>query len=92
VGDPLNHPTVITLAEKHGRTPAQIVLLCHIDHGSATIPKSFRPGRIAENIAIFDFTLTADDIAAIDVMDMGLRGGPYPDRFDLGHTNIQVEN
>ena len=57
-----------------------------------TIPKSFRRERIAENIDIFDFALTADDIAAIDAMDIGLRGGPDPDRFDLSRTNIRVED
>ena len=70
----------------------QVVLRWHMDHGLVTIPKSFRPERIAENIDIFDFALTADDIAAIDAMDMGLRGGPDPDRFDLSRTNIRVED
>jgi len=63
-----------------------------MDHGLVTTPKSFRPQRIAENIDIFDFVLTADDIAAIDAMDMGLRGGPDPDRYDLSRTDIRVKD
>ena len=63
-----------------------------MDHGLVTIPKSFRPQRFAENIDIFDFVLTADDIAAIDAMDMGLRGGPDPDRYDLSRTDIRVKD
>ena len=90
--DPLAHPIVIGLAAKYRKTPVQVVLRWHMDHGLVTIPKSFRPERIAENIDIFDFALTADDIAAIDAMDMGLRGGPDPDRFDLIRTNIRVED
>ena len=67
------------LATKHRKTPAQIVLRWHIEHGLCAIPKSFRPERIAENINIFDFALTRDDIAAIDALDTGVRGGPDPD-------------
>ena len=90
--DPLAHPTIAELAAKYRKTPAQVVLRWHMDHGLVTIPKSFRPQRIAENIDIFDFVLTADDIAAIDAMDMGLRGGPDPDRYDLSRTDIRVKD
>jgi diketogulonate reductase-like aldo/keto reductase len=92
VKDPLAHPTLVNLAAKYGKTPAQVVLRWHIDHGLVTIPKSFRPERIRENIDIFDFVLTRDDIAAIDAMDMGLRGGPDPDQFDLSRTTFRVED
>jgi diketogulonate reductase-like aldo/keto reductase len=77
--DPLEHPTVIGLAKKYRKTPAQVVLRWHLDHGLAAIPKSFRPERIAENIDIFDFVLTGGDVAAIDAMDTGVRSGPNPD-------------
>jgi diketogulonate reductase-like aldo/keto reductase len=90
--DPLAHPTILTLAAKYRKTSAQVILRWHIDNGLVTIPKSFREERIAENIDIFDFKLTVDDIAAIDAMDKGLRGGPDPDQYDLSHTDIRVES
>jgi diketogulonate reductase-like aldo/keto reductase len=71
------------IAERYGRTPAQIVLRWHIDSGHSAIPKSVRPERIAENLDVFDFTLTADDIAAIDALDTGVRGGPNQDEIDF---------
>jgi diketogulonate reductase-like aldo/keto reductase len=78
VKNPLQNPTVATLAVNYGKTPAQIVLRWHIEHGLSTIPKSVRPERIAENIDIFDFALTRDDVTSIDAIDSGVRGGPDP--------------
>src|SRR5437867_1216949 len=75
VQNPLAHPVVIGLAKKYGKTPAQIVLRWHVDHGTSAIPKSTRPKRIAENLDVFDFALSADDVAAIDGLDTGVRGG-----------------
>jgi diketogulonate reductase-like aldo/keto reductase len=91
IQDPLRHPTILTLAERHGRTPAQIVLRWHIEHGLSAIPKSVRPERIAENIDIVDFTLTAEEIAAIDALDSGVRGGPDPQIVDTKLFTISVE-
>jgi diketogulonate reductase-like aldo/keto reductase len=54
-----------------------------IQHGRSVIPKSTKPGRIAENIDVFDFELTADQLAAIDALDTGQRGGPEPDAITL---------
>ncbi len=82
VASPLEHPVVLQLAAKHGKTPAQIVLRWHIDHGLSAVPKSVRPERIAENIDIFDFALTADEIAAIDGLDTNTRGGSDPETVD----------
>jgi diketogulonate reductase-like aldo/keto reductase len=82
VHNPLEHPVIGALAAQYGKTPAQVVLRWHMQHGLSAIPKSVRPERIAENIDIFDFVLTADDIAAIDAMDTGVRGGPDPDSVD----------
>ena len=79
VKNPLQHPVVVQLAAKYGKTPAQVVLRWHIEHGLSTIPKSVRPERIAENIDIFDFGLTPDEVAAIDALDTGVRGGPAPE-------------
>ena len=73
---------VITgIAEKHGKTPAQVVLRWHLDSGRSAIPKSVRPERIAENLDVFDFSLTAEEVAAIDALDKGVRGGPDPDQL-----------
>ena len=82
VQGPLDHPCVVEKAAAHGKSPAQIVLRWHLQHGLSLIPKSLRPDRIAENFDIFDFELTADDIAAIDALDTGRRAGPDPDRVD----------
>jgi diketogulonate reductase-like aldo/keto reductase len=82
VQNPLAHPVVIGLADKYSKTPAQVVLRWHLEHGTSAIPKSTRPERIAENLDVFDFTLSADDVAAIDGLDTGVRGGPDPSTID----------
>jgi diketogulonate reductase-like aldo/keto reductase len=79
VKHPLQHPVVIDLAATHGKTPAQIALRWHIDRGRAAIPKSVRPERIAENIDIFDFVLSDDELTAIDGLDTGVRAGGNPE-------------
>jgi diketogulonate reductase-like aldo/keto reductase len=76
---PLTDPVVTDLAAKHGKTPAQVVLRWHIEHGFCAIPKSVKPHRIAENFDIFDFALSPDEVAAIDALDKGTRGGPDPE-------------
>src|SRR5436190_1953101 len=75
-----------------GRTPAHIVLRWHIEHGLSVIPKSVRAERISENIDIFDFTLTADEIAAVDALDTGVRGGPDPPVVDTKLFSISIED
>lgn len=79
VRDPLQEPTITGLAEKYGKSPAQIILRWQVEHDLCAIPKSVKPHRIAENIAIFDFSLTPHEVAAIDALDTGARGGPDPD-------------
>ena len=69
------------LADGHGRSPAQIVLRWHIQLGNIVFPKSVTPERIRENIDVFDFALSADDMAVVDGLDTGTRKGPDPDRF-----------
>jgi diketogulonate reductase-like aldo/keto reductase len=88
----LEDPVVAELAAKHGKTPAQVVLRWHIEHGFCAIPKSVKQHRIAENIDIFDFQLTADEIAAIDALDTGVRGGPDPASISPATYPYRVEN
>ncbi|WP_392673979.1 aldo/keto reductase [Streptomyces sp. LN785] len=80
----LEVPTVVAIAQKHGRTPAQAVLRWHIQTGNVVIPKSVTPSRIAENIDVFGFELDADDLAAFAALDEGKRIGPNPGEFNLG--------
>ena len=67
----------------HGKTPAQVMLRWHLQQGRSVIPKSTKPPRIAENLDVFDFDLTADELAAIDALDTGQRGGPEPEAITL---------
>ena len=87
---PLEHPTVVKLAAKYGKTPAQVVLRWHIDHGLSAIPKSVRPERITENIGIFDFSLTAEEVAAIDALDAGVRAGSNPETVNAKTFPIKI--
>jgi len=88
--NPLGDSVIIDLAQKHARTPAQIILRWHVDRGVSAIPKSVKPSRIAENFDVFDFALTPDEIAAIDALDTGLRGGPDPERVDTKSYTFTV--
>ena len=78
----LEDETIAAVAAAHHRTPAQVMLRWHVQHGRNAIPKSTNPARIAENIAVFDFALTADEVARIDALDTGRRNGPDPDGAD----------
>jgi diketogulonate reductase-like aldo/keto reductase len=79
----LEHPALRALAEKYGRTPAQIVLRWDIQRGVAVIPKSVHSDRIVSNAQIFDFALTEEDMTQIQALDMGLRVGPDPEHFNF---------
>ncbi|ORT54870.1 aldo/keto reductase [Streptomyces sp. CB03238] len=78
----LEVPTIVAVARKHGRTPAQVVLRWHLQLGTIVIPKSVTPSRIQENIDVFGFELDADDLAALAALDEGRRLGPDPATFD----------
>ena len=80
-GDLLQDGRLRALADGHGRSPAQIVLRWHIQLGNIVFPKSVTPERIRENIDVFDFELSARDMAVVDGLDTGTRKGPDPDRF-----------
>ena len=75
----LHLPLLTSLAKKHGKTAAQIILRWHTQLGLVVIPKSSHPDRIKENRNIFDFELDQEDIAAISALDTGVRLGPDPD-------------
>lgn len=70
---------ISTVARKHGKTPAQVVLRWHVEMGHVVIPKSVTPARIAENIDVFDFELDEQDIAGFATLESGDRLGPHPD-------------
>jgi diketogulonate reductase-like aldo/keto reductase len=88
VQDPLSHPTVVLLAKKYQKTPAQIILRWHIELGTSPIPKSVRPERIAENIDIFDFALTSE----VNALDTGERGGPDPEQVNPQTFSITIQD
>jgi diketogulonate reductase-like aldo/keto reductase len=79
----LQDPTIGSIAKAHGKTPAQVMLRWHLQEGRSVIPKSTKPARIAENLDVFDFDLTAEELAAIDALDTGERGGPEPEAITL---------
>ncbi len=72
---------IVDLARKYGKSPAQVTLRWHLQHGLLVIPKSVTPARIRENIDVFDFELSAADMAAIDAIPDGERLGPDPETF-----------
>jgi 2,5-diketo-D-gluconate reductase A len=82
-GSTLQDPTIVEIATAQARTPAQVILRWHLRQGRQVIPKSVTPARIAENLDVFDFSLTADQLAAIDTLDTGIRGGPEPESITL---------
>jgi 2,5-diketo-D-gluconate reductase A len=78
-GKLLDDPTLVALGAKHRRSPAQVVLRWHVQHGIVVIPKSVTPARIRENIDVFDFQLDPSDMSAIDALDRpDGRMGPNP--------------
>jgi diketogulonate reductase-like aldo/keto reductase len=79
----LQDPVIAGIAQAHGKSPAQVLLRWGLQHGRSVIPKSTRRERIAENIDVFDFKLTADEMTAIDGLDTGRRGGPEPEDITL---------
>jgi 2,5-diketo-D-gluconate reductase A len=82
-GEVLGDPEIATIAERTGKSAAQVVLRWHIERGDIVFPKSVTPARIRENIDIFDFELSAQDIETISALNKDRRTGPDPDTFDL---------
>ena len=77
----VDEPTLVALADKHGRTVAQVVLRWQLDLGNVVIPKSVHRERLASNLEVFDFALDADDLAVIAALESGERTGKNPDLF-----------
>jgi len=80
VAEVLKNDVIVKIAEQRGRTPGQIVLRWHVQQGLIALPKSASPARQAENLAVFDFELTADDLAALDTVSLGPDAGVDSDR------------
>jgi diketogulonate reductase-like aldo/keto reductase len=78
-------PTILSVADARSKTAAQVMLRWHVQEGRSAIPKSVRPERIAENFDVFDFELSDAELAAIDGLDTGVRGGPEP-------ADVKLEN
>jgi 2,5-diketo-D-gluconate reductase A len=81
-GKVLDDKTIVDIAERVGKSPAQVTLRWHIQRGDIVFPKSVTRSRIEENFALFDFELTDADVSAISALDRGERTGPDPDTFD----------
>ncbi|AHH98154.1 aldo/keto reductase [Kutzneria albida] len=81
-GELLADPTIAAIAQRLGRTPAQVILRWHLQLGNVVIPKSVTPSRIRENFAVADFSLTEQDLTALSTLDKGHRTGPNPDEFN----------
>jgi diketogulonate reductase-like aldo/keto reductase len=75
----MDDETIAAIAAAHGKSPAQVMLRWHVQEGRSAIPKSTNPTRIASNFDVFDFELSADELARIDALDTGRRSGPDPD-------------
>jgi 2,5-diketo-D-gluconate reductase A len=84
-GGVLEDPTITEIANRVGRTPAQVVLRWHLKRGDIVFPKSVTPSRMKENFELFDFELKSDDLDAITALDRGEEGrtGAHPDKFDM---------
>ncbi|WP_372984462.1 aldo/keto reductase [Microbacterium sp.] len=81
-GAVLSDRSVVEIAERHERTPAQIVLRWHLQQGRIVIPKSVTPARIAENLDVFGFELADDELAAVDRLERDGRTGQHPAAFN----------
>lgn len=85
---PLTDDVINTIAAEHGKTPAQVMLRWHIQEGRQVIPKSVQPARIAENIDVFDFVLSSDEISRINALEQGMT--MVPDELDFDSFGIEV--
>jgi 2,5-diketo-D-gluconate reductase A len=82
-GEAFEIPTIVETAQNHGKTPAQIILRWHVQNGFIVIPKSVNPQRIQQNIAVFDFQLSDDEMSAIEALNENRRTGADPNTADF---------
>lgn len=82
-GELLDNDVLKGIAEKHGKSVAQIILRWDLQNGVVTIPKSTKEHRIVENSSLFDFELAAEDVSKINELNQNHRVGPDPDNFDF---------
>jgi len=80
-GRSFDAPPIRAAAARTGRSPAQVILRWHVQLGCSVIPRSTRAAGLAENLSLFDFSLTAEEMAAIATLDAGERTGPDPEVF-----------
>jgi 2,5-diketo-D-gluconate reductase A len=80
-GELLDNATLRSIAEKHGKSIAQVLIRWHLQLGNVVLPKSVTPSRIQENIDVFNFTLDQADLDLIATLEDGHRTGPNPDEF-----------
>jgi diketogulonate reductase-like aldo/keto reductase len=83
-------PTLLGIAQAHGKSAAQVMLRWHLQQGRSAIPKSVRPERIVENFDIFDFELSNTELASIEALDTGIRGGPEPADVNLENYGFPI--
>lgn len=88
----LDDPVLNPIAKGHGKSPAQVILRWHLQHGISIIPKSVRPARIAENAALFDFELSGEEMQAIDGLETGIRGGYAPEEGSREQFPVTVSD
>ncbi|KUH98835.1 oxidoreductase [Mycolicibacterium acapulense] len=82
-GSLLSNDTVVSVAEAHGKTPAQVLIRWHMQLGNIVIPKSVTPERIVSNFDVFDFELSEQDMASVSTLGDGTRLGPDPRTFEF---------
>ncbi|CPN68235.1 aldo keto reductase [Staphylococcus aureus] len=81
-GEILSNPVIKNIAQEINKSPAQVIIRWNIDHDVITIPKSITPSRIEENLNVYDFKLTHDQIEQIDALNQDKRIGPDPAEFN----------
>jgi 2,5-diketo-D-gluconate reductase A len=82
-GGVLNDPAITAIAERVGKSAAQVTLRWHIQRGDIVFPKSVTRSRVQENFELFDFVLADDEMAAITALNRNERTGPNPDEFNM---------
>ncbi|MEH7444806.1 aldo/keto reductase [Bacillus sp. JJ1122] len=82
-GELLSEPTIVEIAESHGKSPSQVILRWDLQNGVVTIPKSIKEHRIVENADVFNFELSSEDMDRLNNLNKDERVGPDPDNFDF---------